>query len=152
MSWLPARRAADRDPLLQLQNDINQMFDRWLQGWGFYGNSSADFVLSPAMDIDEDDTHYYVHMDLPGVDAKDVSVAVENGALVISGEKREERKTQARRSRATERVYGRFYREVSLPSDADTDHLKAQLKRGVLTVTVPKTSNSRRRAIPVEGE
>ena len=152
MSWLPIRRSADRDPVVQFHNDINQMFDRWLQGWGLYADGAADLTLSPAMDIDEDESHYYVHVDLPGVDAKDVSVAMEGSVLVISGEKHTQRKTESRRLRMTERASGHFYREVTLPSDADGDRVKAQLKRGVLTVTVPKSTNSGGRAIAIESD
>jgi HSP20 family protein len=149
MSWLPIRRPADRDPVAQFQHDVNQLFDRWLQ-WGLYGSGVGDLAATPAMDIEEDDGHYYVHVDLPGVQAVDVSVAVENGTLVISGEKQVERKAGAGRTRVTERIAGRFFREVTLPADADGEHATAQLKRGVLTVTVPKNASTSRRQIHIE--
>ncbi|MCY0879476.1 MAG: Hsp20/alpha crystallin family protein [Firmicutes bacterium] len=155
MSLLPVRRnnrAVSTDPLVQLQNDVNDLFDRVFRGWGLYDPMELRSVLTPALDIEEDDQHYYLHLDVPGVDRRDISVEVDNGVLTISGEKREEREKNSRRSRSTERYYGRFYREISLPQDADVDQLKAELKRGVLTITVPKTASSNRRVIQVQGE
>jgi HSP20 family protein len=155
MSLLPVRRSTrttSSDPLVQLQNDVNELFDRVFRGWGLYDPLELRSVLTPALDMEEDDRHYYLHMDVPGVDARDISVEVDNGLLTVSGEKREERERGSRRSRTSERYYGRFYREVSLPQDADVDQLKAELKRGVLTITLPKTKSSSRRVIQVEGE
>ncbi|AEJ39799.1 molecular chaperone (small heat shock protein) [Sulfobacillus acidophilus TPY] len=155
MSLLPMRRtnrSEVRDPLVQLQNDMNDLFDRVFRGWGFYDTLDTRPLFAPALDVEEDDRHYYLHLDVPGVDIGDITVEVDNGALIISGEKRDEREKNSRRAHTSERYYGRFYREITLPQDADTEQLKAELKRGVLTVTIPKNASSTRRAIPIQGE
>lgn len=152
MGLVPMRRLTARDPLVQLQQDVNELFDRVFRGWGVADRVDAPSLLAPAMDFEEDDRQYYVHMDVPGVNIADVSVEVANGSLLISGEKRAEREQNGRHSHTRERYYGRFSREVALPQDADVEHLKAELKRGVLTVTIPKNGSAVRRAIPIEGE
>ncbi|HBQ96823.1 MAG: Hsp20/alpha crystallin family protein [Firmicutes bacterium] len=152
MSLFPMRRNGVRDPLIQLHNDVNEVFDRVFRGWGFPSAIDARSVWEPNLDVDEDDRHYYLHMDMPGVDTQDVSVEVDNGAIIISGEKRDEREKKGRRSYTSERYYGRFYREITLPLDADLEQLKAELKKGVLTVTIPKNASAARRTIPIQGE
>ncbi len=154
MSRLPVRRShqASSDPLVQLQNEVNDLFDRVFRGWGWYDPTALRSALMPALDVEEDDQQYYLHLDVPGVDRRDLSVEVDNGVLIISGEKREETEKGSRRQRSKERYYGSFYREISLPQDADVERLKAELTRGVLTVTIPKAASSNRRVIPVQGE
>lgn len=153
MSLIPARRSsamATRDPFVQLQNEMNQWFDRLTRSWGLpeLGRDG----LAPAMDMEENDSAYVLHLEVPGVSAKDMTISVEDGVLVITGEKHNERREQTRRVLTEERFYGRFYREIALPVDADLDHLTASIKQGILTVTVPKTASATRRTIEIEGE
>ncbi|PSR21852.1 MAG: heat-shock protein Hsp20 [Sulfobacillus acidophilus] len=155
MSMLPVRRNSREtldDPLVQLQNDVNAVFDRVFRGFGFFDPLAVRSGFSPAIDIDEDEHNYYLQMDLPGVDRGDVIAEVDNGVLTIRGEKRVEREQGGRRSHSTERYYGRFYRQIALPQDADVEQLNAQLKRGVLTITIPKGDSSNRRQIEIQGE
>ncbi len=155
MSMLPVRRSSREgldDPLVQLQNDVNAVFERVFRGFGFYDPLPVRSVFAPPIDMDEDEHNYYLHMDLPGVERSDVVAEVDNGVLTIHGEKHLEREQGGRRSRSTERYYGRFYRQIALPQDADADQLQAELKRGVLTVTVPKSASSNRRQIEIQGE
>jgi HSP20 family protein len=154
MARLPMRRTTRsvvRDPIVQLQNDVNELFDRIFQGWGWYDPRESESLLAPALDIEEDDKHYYVHLEVPGVNIQDISVEVDKGHLIISGEKRNETRTDDRRAHTTERYYGRFYREITLPQDADPEQMSAELNRGVLTVTVAKQASSTRRTIPIQG-
>ncbi|WP_053960433.1 Hsp20/alpha crystallin family protein [Sulfobacillus thermosulfidooxidans] len=158
MSLFPIRRTQQtidvRDPFIRLQNDMNQLFDSLTRtfNWGFHDSTTYDTLLTPAADLVEDDTNYYVRFDVPGVDAKDMSVSIEDHTLILSGEKQEERHVNRARMYGTERVYGKFYREIPLPQDADTEHMRASLKRGVLTVTIPKTAVRTAKSIPIENE
>ncbi|MCY0879546.1 MAG: Hsp20/alpha crystallin family protein [Firmicutes bacterium] len=155
MSTLPTRRSTrpmSTDPLVQLQNDVNDLFERVFRGWPLTPAQESRTIITPALDIQEDEERYYLSVELPGVDRQDVAVEVSNGILRIRGEKREEGDPATRRTRVTERYYGPFAREVTLPQDADLEHLKAELKRGVLTVTIPKVASANARTIPIEGE
>ncbi|SMC04983.1 HSP20 family protein [Sulfobacillus thermosulfidooxidans DSM 9293] len=158
MSLFPIRRTQQtidvRDPFIRLQNDMNQLFDSLTRtfNWGFHDGMTYDTLLTPAADLVEDDANYYVRFDVPGVDAKDMSVSLEDHTLILSGEKQEEHRVNRARMYGTERIYGKFYREIPLPQDADTEHMRASLKHGVLTVTVPKTAIRTSKSIPIENE
>lgn len=155
MSLLPVRRNSREgfdDPLVQWQSDITEVFDRVFRGFGFYDPLALGSVFSPAIDLQDDEKNYYLHMDLPGVDPSEVVAEVDSGVLTVRGDTHAQRESGIRRSRGTERYYGRFYRQVALPPDADVDQVQAQLKRGVLTVTVPKMASSHRRQIAIQGE
>jgi HSP20 family protein len=73
-------------------------------------------------------------------------------AVVVTGEKHEERNETERDYSYSERSYGRFEREIALPSDADTSAIKAKVNKGVLAISMPKdkSSESRKQQIPVE--
>jgi len=94
----------------------------------------------PAVDVEEDDTNIVVKADVPGIDEKNLNVNVERNVLTISGEKKEEKKTEGpgKRQIVTERSYGSFMRSISLPEGVKAEKITAQFRNGVLTVTVPK--------------
>ena len=94
----------------------------------------------PAMDVSKRDDQLVVRTELPGLDAKDVNVEVDNGMLTISGE------------RHSERNYGSFYRAIPLPENVDPDQINATFTNGVLEVTMPapKMEQQGRRKIEVK--
>jgi HSP20 family protein len=104
----------------------------------------------PALDIRENNQHYAVTVELPGVRKEDVQVELENGTLTIRGEKTSEREEKKEQCRYTERSYGSFSRSFSLPSDADADRLEASFKDGVLSLTIPRTEQTKPRAIAIK--
>jgi HSP20 family protein len=80
------------------------------------------------------DHEYVVRAEMPGLDpSNDMHVTVDAGTLTIHAERHEKMKTNGR----SEFKYGRFSRSVSLPRNADADHIEASYDSGVLTVTVP---------------
>ncbi len=96
-------------------------------------------ALSPAVDVAEDDGAYMVTAELPGFSGDDVKVEVEDGVLSFSAERSEEseQRTEGRRV-VCERRFGTFSRSFRLPEDVDADAITADLKDGLLTLTVPK--------------
>jgi HSP20 family protein len=95
--------------------------------------------LNPSVDVKETKDAYVFKADLPGVREQDVQVQVTGSVLTISGEKTEETaREEGERYHTTERFYGSFARSFTLPSGADLEAVKAELKDGVLEVTVPK--------------
>ncbi len=69
---------------------------------------------------------------------KDIDLSVDNGVVTVKGEKRTEKEDKGETWYFSERQYGAFQRSFRLPQDADEGGIKADLKDGVLTVTVPK--------------
>jgi HSP20 family protein len=115
--------------------------------WGRRGK--LDF--SPATDITEDDGHYIVSAELPGMKRSDISVDLHDGALTIRGEKKSEREEKSEKRRYVERSFGSFARTFSLPSDADEGKVEASFKDGVLTVRIGKSEARKPRVIDVKG-
>jgi HSP20 family protein len=113
--------------------------------WG----ARSEAVL-PAMDVRENDQHYAVTVELPGVRKEDVHVELEHGMLTIRGEKKSEREEKKEHCRYTERSYGSFSRSFRLPSDVDADRLEASFKDGVLSLSIPRTEQAKPRAIAIK--
>ena len=77
-----------------------------------------------------------------GVAEDDVTLSVENGVVTLKGEKKTEREEKGETWFFSERQYGAFSRSFRLPPDADERNVRADMKEGVLTVTVPKAKGS----------
>jgi len=98
---------------------------------------------SPAVDIVEKDNAFEIIAELPGLDEKDVDVHLANGGLTISGGTEEETKEDKKDYYLHERRYGAFERTFRIPEGVDRSKIEAVFKKGVLTVTLPKTPDSK---------
>ncbi len=103
----------------------------------------------PAVDIKEDKDRYIIHADLPGVEAKDIEITMENGVLTLKGERASEKTEDLEGYKRVERVRGTFYRSFSLPDTADAARVEAKSKDGVLEIVLPKLQKSQPRRITV---
>ncbi len=101
------------------------------------GQRVADW-LAPASEAAASDDAYRIAVELPGVDEEDIDLSIEDGVVTLKGEKRTEREEKGETWFFSERQYGMFSRSFRLPPDADAEGVDAQLKHGVLTVTIPK--------------
>ncbi|HAW47324.1 glutamyl-tRNA amidotransferase [Roseovarius sp. A46] len=110
-----------------------------------FGARVADW-LAPASDASSNEDAYRITMELPGVEEKDIELSVHDGAVTVTGEKSATREEKGETWFFSERQYGRFSRSFRLPPDADGDKVEADLKDGVLSVTIP-----RRNEAPAEG-
>lgn len=153
VSWrknVPVRREASESPLLSLQQEVNQLFDRFFSGSPFepfdWPGSLGSF--RPRVDVSETDSEMTVSVELPGVEEEDIDVSVNDHVLTISGERHEEKEDRDRDWYRREQAYGSFYRAIPLPG-VEADKVSASFKRGVLTVTLPKSEASRRKRISV---
>lgn len=102
-----------------------------------FGTRLAEWI-APASEASGDDNAYRISIELPGVEEKDITLSAENGVVTLKGEKKTEREEKGETWFFSERQYGAFSRSFRLPPDADEDKVRADLKNGVLTVTVPK--------------
>ena len=97
---------------------------------------------SPLVDISEDDSEYLIKAELPEVRKEDVKVTAEEGMLTIMGERKFEKEENGKRYHRVERSYGSFSRTIPLSADVDKDKVGAAFRKGVLTVTLPKTAKA----------
>jgi HSP20 family protein len=113
--------------LNSLHDQMNSLFNQAI------GTSSQQ--LLPVTDVYSDtDKEMVVEVHLPNFDEKEVNVDVQDGALVISAEHKEEEKNRKYLVRESSTS---FYRRVALPKQADQDGIKAHFASGVLKVTIP---------------
>jgi HSP20 family protein len=106
---------------------------------------------APTVDIAEEDSAYLVTAELPEVKKEDAKVAIENGVLTISGErKKETEEKNGRKYHRIERSYGSFMRSFSLPDDADPSRVTANMKDGVLHVKIEKRVEAKPKTVAIE--
>jgi len=110
----------------------------------------ANRPWSPAVDIYETENELVLKADLPDVDLKDIDVRVENQTLTISGERKFEQDQTGKGYHRIERSYGSFVRSFAVPNTFDTEHIAADFKNGVLSVTLPKKEAAKPRQVKVE--
>ena len=136
--------------LNELQRDLNRAFDSRLFPALTSGSDTAlsNTSWSPAVDIHEDSKAYHISVDLPGVKPEEIEVTAHNNVLSIRGSRKvvNEDKEQKR----SERIYGAFLREFSMPENADLNHIEAKSNNGVLDLVVPKTPKSEPKRIAVQ--
>ena len=111
--------------------------------------STADASSGTAVDVVEQDGAVKVTASLPGVRPEDLSVSLTDNALTIRGEVRREDEDREGRYHRKERYYGAFARTVALPVPVQAEKAEASFEDGVLTVTLPKTSNTQSTHIPI---
>jgi HSP20 family protein len=133
---------------------MRERMDRMLGGFGPLvesGEAGLAADWAPSVDIFEEDDHISVRAELPGMTEKDVSITVEDGQLILRGEKRREGKKEKENGhyRRVESYYGSFYRSFPLPRDIDEDKIDAHMKDGVLHVTLPKIEGAKPKQIRV---
>ncbi|GIX32244.1 MAG: heat-shock protein Hsp20 [Lysobacterales bacterium] len=147
-----------RDPwqgIRELQREMDRVFDQFFRG-GLPSAFPSEFgrgFFAPALDIAEDEKGYRIELELPGLESNDVSIELEDGALIVRGEKKLEREEKKDRYHRIERSYGQFQRILDLPDDADAEKISANFKNGVLTISLPKRagqSEEKRKRIPVQ--
>ncbi|MHB9138436.1 MAG: Hsp20/alpha crystallin family protein [Victivallaceae bacterium] len=142
----PAYQTIDPFQEIQkMQEEMDRAFDaalnRFRNSPGFKGGDQSIF-FEPQMNIMDNGDKYVIKFDMPGLTKDDISVELENHVLTISGKSSQETKRQDDRMLLTERHSGQFSRSVMLPGDVDDSKLKADCKDGVLTVIVPKVTES----------
>jgi HSP20 family protein len=139
-----------------LRQEINHLFDDF--GIGTWCPSSrgsffdmdpfrrakAAFSGMPAVDVTETENGYKVVAELPGMDEKNIEVKIANGVLTIKGEKQEEKEEEQQDYYVRERSFGSFERTFPVPDGVELDKVDASFKKGVLTVTLPKTAEAQK--------
>jgi HSP20 family protein len=138
-------------PLQSLRHEVDRLFDAFdnISWRSPFSSSAFDFapfgrvmtsMRAPAADIAEKDKEYEITAELPGIDEKNVEVALANGGLVIRGHKEEQKEEKKKDYFLSERQYGSFERYFGLPEGIEPDKISATFKNGVLTVTLPKSA------------
>ena len=142
--WHPFE--AFRQEVDRLFEDFGRSFPPFRFGRRFelspFWSASAD--LSPAVDVVDKGTNWQITAELPGLDEKNVEVAVADNILTIKGEKKEEKEEKKKGYCRSERSFGTFQRSFELPESVDQDKITASFRKGLLTLTLPKNPEAHR--------
>ncbi|MBF6614163.1 MAG: Hsp20/alpha crystallin family protein [Chloroflexi bacterium] len=111
-------------------------------------------IFNPAIDIREGNNEYTVTAELPGINPDDVEIYLQEGTLVLKGEKKFERENREEGYHRMERSYGSFRRAIRLPDNVDAERIDASFNNGLLTLTLPKLPEVKpeTRRIPVKSQ
>jgi len=146
---LPVKRVRSAlSPLAQVSEEFDnfgRFFDQALHSFGFPTVETIkrpDFV--PLLGIVETEKDYQIDVEVPGMDSKeDITISIEDDeTLIIKGKKEVENSNGKAESHYTERYYGEFRREVSIPKDTAPEKISAEYKNGVLKISLPKTKEA----------
>jgi HSP20 family protein len=111
------------------------------------GEERAEFF--PAFEIKETKEGYSFAADLPGVKEEDLEITITGNRIAVSGKREAEKEEKGETYYTSERIYGSFLRAFTLPEGADVEHVRAELKDGVLNLVVPKKAEAQPRKITV---
>lgn len=98
--------------------------------------------FSPDADAVNAERAYEINIELPGVTADDIDVALNDHVLTIKGEKKHTHEEKTKTYYFSERSYGAFQRSFRLPGDVDTNKIGADFDDGVLKLTLPKAASA----------
>ncbi len=133
------------DPFVRLEEEMDRMFNSYFRGLnlprlGF--DEAHDGSLIAKLDVSETPEAVQVVADLPGLKEKDVDITLSDNTLTIKGKRESESEEKKKNFHRVERSYGEFTRRVALPAEVDPARVDAQLKDGVLTVTLQKSQKA----------
>ena len=98
----------------------------------------------PKVDVTETKNEFSISAELPGIDDKDIDVTLDDGTLTLKGEKKVEKEDKQGEFYSRERSYGSFQRTFKVPETIDQNKINASFNKGILTVKLPKTLESRK--------
>ena len=148
------------DTMMRLSREMDQLMEsffgsrftfpsRFAEGAG--ARSSAAEIWSPRIDVRQQDNALTITAELPGVPRDAIQIEASEDGIAISGERQETRDENDRERgyQLSERSYGSFYRNVPLPEGANVEQAKANMRDGVLEITVPLKPGQGRRQIAI---
>ncbi len=146
-----------REPMRQMFNPARDMerFINSMWGGSLRDRDEADSMCGtwvPPVNILEREDGVEITIEMPGVDAKDVEVTVEDGVLSIRGERQFEEATEGETYHRVESSFGAFERRFTVPTSVNPGKIEARFKNGVMILALPKREESKPRTVKVEVE
>ena len=133
-----------------LRQAMDRLFeDAWVRPWSFamQGQGSHGFAL----DLHETNDDYVLTASLPGVKPEDVEITTHGNVLTITAESKMENDSTEKSYHVRERSHGRYSRQLTLPSDVNTEGVEARMENGVLHLRLPKAEAAKPRRIQIQG-
>ena len=130
--WDPQR------DLVALQQRVARLFEEALSRSAGADAESASGSWRPPLDLYEESTRYVMRCDLPGIESAEVQLQVENGRLLVRGERPADTGVAREAFLRVERPYGPFSIQIALPPSVDPREIRATQRNGVLEIVLPK--------------
>jgi HSP20 family protein len=158
----PLPRAVGPEPWQSFRGEMDRLFDRFTGGFGFpsvrrlfdveplWRDDTVTGLTMPAVDVSEDGKAFRITAELPGMSEKNIDVTVTGDLVILKGEKQQEREEKGKNRYLSERSYGSFQRSFYLPDGVASDKITAEFTNGVLTVTLPKTTEAQAQQKKIE--
>lgn len=127
------------------EDEVNRFFNA-----AFTDPATAGWA--PALDLYDQDEHYTVTLEVPGLAKENLHLSYHEGVLTVTGERPQPVTPEDGKTFRSERVFGKFQRSVTLPGQVDADRISAGYKDGILTVTLPKAEAAKPRQIQVNAD
>lgn len=148
--WQPFRDIERWEPVHEMENlqqEMNRLFDRFAH----FGNGDTKLMsFRPSVEIEETDNAVNLKLEVPGLEAKDIDVRVAEDVVTISGERKQESKTEEKGFVRSEFSYGKFERVIPLPTRIQNEQVTAEYKNGVLTMILPKAEDEKQKVVKVK--
>lgn len=135
-----------RHPLLALRNDLDSLFGNWFAAAPVSASSLDTFEFVPKLDVNENAEKIVVTAELPGIAEEDMEITIDDDVLTLRGHKKQEVEKDEKGHYYRERRYGSFERRLQLSEGVNEDAVDAAFSKGVLTITLPKLAEEKRRA------
>jgi len=138
--WKPFR------DFLGMHENVNKFFED-----EYFGNLAGDSLTtwSPVTDIYEDADKYLLKVEVPGLTDKDVDIEFNGDVLTVKGEKKEQKEFKKENFHRVESFAGKFSRSFSIPKAIAPDKINAEMKNGILYISVPKAEEKKAKSIPI---
>jgi HSP20 family protein len=136
--------------ITDLKQEMDRMFDRMFEPRWEEFQGLGEWM--PSLDLSETKDSLVLKMEVPGMDAQDLQISLQENLLTVKGEKKRDKEAKDEQYHRVERTYGAFTRSVRLPVGVDAGKVTANFKNGVLVVTLAKTAGAKGVTIPVKAE
>lgn len=108
-------------------------------------------TFTPACEILDEEKHFCISMDIPGLSKEEIDIEVKDNQLHVSGERKTEERNEKTNVLRTEKRYGKFSRVFNLPQNINSEAIQARFENGVLEIALPKEEKAQTRKISISG-
>lgn len=148
MNNLVTTRHQDRNPLAEFHREMNRLFDDFWSG-PLSSMSQFEKGWQPACDVEENEDHYLLTLEMPGISKDQIKIECVDHLISISGERKREFNKKEDTYWYAERRFGKFQRSFTLPAGVNAEKIEANYQDGVLRLYVPKAESAKPRQIKV---
>jgi HSP20 family protein len=148
-NWLTLWNDTGLRPLAELRRDMERLFDDFWGSPSTVRQLQTEAQFTPACEVEEEQDHYLLTVEMPGISKNDVKVEAIDNQIIISGERRQERADKPAGAWYSERRFGKFQRTFTLPAGVSADKIEAHYQDGILKLMVPKAESAKPRQIKI---